>query len=184
MFFQAKNYTKGRKGKRVRLIVIHTMESGEQPGKAKQVAMWFAGKTAPEASAHYCVDDQLVAASVKETDTAWAVGQSDINRESISIELAGKASQTKLQWKDEYSKDMLGVAAKLVAELCVKYRIPVKKLSPNQVRTGSGIIGHVDVTEAYRIKGGHTDPGKNFPWTDFIKMVEAEYKLLNQFTRR
>ena len=178
MFFQAKNYTKGRSGKQVKLIVIHTMESGEQPGKAKQVAMWFAGKTAPEASAHYCVDNKSVVSSVKETDTAWAVGQSDINRISISIELAGSASQSKLQWKDKYSSDMLKVAAKLVAELCTKYRIPVKKLSPNQVRTGSGIIGHVDVTKAYRIQGGHTDPGLNFPWADFIKLVESEYNLL------
>jgi N-acetyl-anhydromuramyl-L-alanine amidase AmpD len=178
MFFQAKNYTKGRGNKKVKLIVIHTMESGEQPGKAKQVAMWFAGKTAPDASAHYCVDNKSVVASVKETDTAWACGQSDINKCSISIELAGQASQTKSQWKDKYSSDMLKVAAKLVAQLCDKYDIPVKKLSPNQVRTGSGIIGHVDVTKSYGIKGGHTDPGVNFPWPDFIAMVESEYNLL------
>ena len=173
-FIGAKKFTVGRKGKKVRLIVIHTMETPESTGRAKQVARWFAGPTSPEASAHYCVDDRDVVLTVKETDTAWAVGQYDINQQSISIELAGKASQTSLQWKDKYSSDMLYNAAKLVAELCNKYNIPVKKLPPSSVKMGSGIIGHVDVTTAYGIKGGHTDPGKNFPWTDFIKMVESE----------
>lgn len=173
-FIKSKKFTVGRKGRKVRLIVIHTMETPESTGRAKQVAKWFAGPTSPEASAHYCVDNKDVISTVKETDTAWAVAQYDINQQSISIELAGSASQTALQWKDKYSKDMLALAAKLVAELCDKYKIPVKKLPTSSVKTGSGIIGHVDVTLAYGIKGGHTDPGKNFPWTDFIKMVESE----------
>jgi len=177
-FIKAKNFTKGRGGKKVKLIVIHTMESGEQPNKAKQVAQWFAGKTAPDASAHYCIDDKYIVSAVDEKDTAWACAQGDTNRTSISIELAGKASQTKTQWNDKYSAAMLALTANLVAELCIKYDIPVKKLTPNQVRTGSGIIGHVDVTLGYRIHGGHTDPGKNFPWKDFIAMVESNYNLL------
>jgi len=170
-FIAAKKFTKGRGGKKVKLIVIHTMETPETTGRAKQVAKWFAGPTSPDASAHYCVDNIDTILSVKETDTAWATGESNTNQTSISIELAGSASQSALQWKDKYSKDELANAANLVAELCLKYNIPVKKLTPNQVRTGSGIIGHVDVTTAYGIKGGHTDPGKNFPWTDFIAMV-------------
>jgi N-acetyl-anhydromuramyl-L-alanine amidase AmpD len=54
----------------------------------------------------------------------------------------------------------------------------VKKLPASQVKLGTGIIGHNDVTVAFRIKGGHSDPGKNFPWDDFIDMVESEYSLL------
>jgi len=177
-FIKSKNFTKGRGGKKVRLIVIHTMESGEQPNKAKQVTQWFAGKTAPDASAHYMIDNKYMYNGVEDKDTAWATGHSDTNKCSISIELAGKASQTKGQWADGYSEDMLALCAQLVAGLCNKYKIPVKKLDPNHVATGSGIIGHVDVTKAFGIAGGHTDPGKNFPWVDFIKMVESEYNLL------
>jgi len=177
-FIKAKNFSKGRGGKKIRLIVIHTMESGEQANKAKQVSLWFAGKTAPDASAHYCVDNKYIVSSVSDKDTAWATGESTTNRESISIELAGKASQTKSQWADKYSADMLALAANLVATLCIEHKIPVKKLTPNQVRTGSGIIGHYDVTLGYRIHGGHTDPGKNFPWKDFIAMVQSNYNLL------
>ena len=177
-FIKAKNFSKGRGGKKVKLIVIHTMESGEQANKAKQVTQWFAGRTAPDASAHYMIDNKYMYNGVNDTDTAWACAHSYVNQSSISIELAGKASQTKSQWADKYSTDMLELAAKLVASLCLKYNIPVKHLSPNQVATGSGIIGHVDVTKAYRIKGGHSDPGKNFPWLDFITMVESHYTLL------
>lgn len=177
-FVKAKNFTPGRGGKKVRLIVIHTMETPETKGRAKQVARWFAGPTSPDASAHYCVDNIDTILSVKETDTAWATGEHHSNQTSISIELAGSASQSALQWKDKYSKDELANAANLVAELCLKYNIPVKKLSGSSVKSGSGIIGHADVTYAYGIKGGHTDPGKNFPWKDFIAMVESEYTTL------
>lgn len=177
-FIQAKNYSKGRGGKKVRLIVIHTMETPETTGRAKQVTQWFAGKTAPDASAHYMIDNNFVFNGVKDTDTAWACAESNTNKSSISIELAGQSSQNATQWKDTYSKDMLGIAAKLVANLCFKYDIPVKKLPYSQVKNGSGIIGHVDVTKAFAIKGGHTDPGKNFPWVDFIAQVELEYNNL------
>ena len=174
MFIQSKNFTKGRKGQKIRLIVIHTMESGEQQGKAKQVANWFKGKTAPDASAHYCVDNKDIINTVKEIDTAWAVGQVDINRCSISIELAGSAKQSKIQWLDKYSEAVLLNAAKLTAELCKKYNIPAVKLRGTEVKFGKGIIGHNDVTEAYRIKGGHSDPGHNFPWSKFINLVNKE----------
>jgi N-acetyl-anhydromuramyl-L-alanine amidase AmpD len=88
--------------------------------------------------------------------------------------LAGKANQTKLQWQDQYSKGVLANAAKLTASLCKKYNIPVVKLSPLQVKLGKGIIGHNTVTAAYRVKGGHSDPGNNFPWADFLELVNQE----------
>jgi len=173
-FIKSKNFTKGRSGKKVRLIVIHTMETPETPNRAKQVTQWFAGATAPDASAHYMIDNKYIYNGVEDVDTAWACGHSDTNKSSISIELAGKASQTKTQWADGYSEDMLTICSQLVAGLCNKYKIPVKHLSPNQVARGSGIIGHADVTKAFKVQGGHSDPGNNFPWADFIKMVELE----------
>jgi len=93
-FIQAKHYTPGRDGKPIKLIVVHTMETPQTEGRAKQVALWFAGDNAPQASAHYMVDDKEVIQSVNEADTAWAVNQQDINQQSISIEHAGYAAQT------------------------------------------------------------------------------------------
>jgi peptidoglycan hydrolase-like protein with peptidoglycan-binding domain len=34
-----------------------------------------------------------------------------------------------------------------------------------------GFCGHVDVTEAYKNVGGHTDPGASFPWERYLAMV-------------
>ena len=121
-----------------------------------------------------CIDQ-----SVKLSDTAWAVGDYDLNQRSVSIELAGEASQTPVQWADFYSKAELTQAAKLTAQLCKELSIPVRKVSPNDIARGiSGIAGHLDVTLAKKIYGGHWDPGKNFPWNHFIAEVKIEFEKL------
>jgi len=171
-FIQAKHFTPGRGGKKPILIAIHTMETPESEGRAAQVANWFAGATAPQASAHYMVDDKQVLQSVKDEDTAWAVGDFLLNQESISIEHAGTASQTPAQWEDAYSKAELALSARLTADLAHKWGIPAVKLTPAQILAGkSGFCGHADITVAKKIAGGHTDPGPNFPWDKYLKLV-------------
>jgi N-acetyl-anhydromuramyl-L-alanine amidase AmpD len=168
------NFTPGRGGQKIRLIVIHTMECGETVGKAKQVWNWFAGKTSPKASAHYMTDSQEVFQLISDDDTAWAVDDFTLNQQSISIELAGSASQTPAQWADAYSASELEVVAKLSAELAKKYGIPAVKLSLNDILSGkAGFCGHADITAAKKIKGGHTDPGVNFPWSAFLPKVQS-----------
>jgi len=178
-FLQAKYYTTGRGGNKVSWIFIHTMETPETPSRAKQVWQWFAGKTAPQASAHYMVDATSIEQSIKLADTAWAVDDYYTNQKSVSIETSGQASQTPAQWADAYSTAELHLEAKLTAQLCKFYGIPVRKATPSDIQKGiPGIAGHLDVTLAKGIKGGHTDPGLNFPWSRFISLVEAEYKKL------
>ena len=173
-FLQAASYSKGRNNHAPRLIVIHTMETPESEGRAKQVAGWFAGKTAPQASAHYMVDDKQIVQSVLETDTAWAVDDWDLNQVSISIEHAGSASQTLAQWMDGYSKAELALSANLAADIAHRWRIPLVKLSSADILAGkAGFCGHADITIAKNIKGGHTDPGENFPWSEYLKLVAS-----------
>jgi N-acetyl-anhydromuramyl-L-alanine amidase AmpD len=173
-FYQAVNYTKGRGGHIPRLIVVHTMETPESEGRAKQVAGWFAGKTAPQASAHYMVDDKQVVQSVSEFDTAWAVDDFALNQQSVSIEHAGSASQSAAQWADPYSQAELKLSAALAAEIATRYRIPVVKLTPADILAGkAGICGHHDITIAKAIAGGHTDPGINFPWDAYLGLVKT-----------
>lgn len=169
----AKNYTKGpRKGK-IRLIVIHSMESQEKPGTAKRVAAWFGGPTAPKSSAHVCVDSQHIVHVVDDSDIAWAAPGA--NNDGLHIEMAGVAAQTRAQWLDDYSKGVLDNAAKVAAEWCKKYSIPAVFLTSAQVADGKtkGICGHVTVTKAFPKLGTHTDPGANFPWDVFIDKVKA-----------
>ena len=169
----SKHFTVGRNNIKPRLIVIHTMETPENRGRAYQVATWFAGPSSPQASAHYCVDDAEVYNTVLEANTAWAVGDFKFNEASISIEHAGSASQTPAQWDDDYSNAELKVSAKLAAEIAKRYNIPLIHLTAGEVNDGkSGFIGHVDITTAQKIKGGHTDPGPNFPWAKYLALVK------------
>lgn len=169
-YIQAKNFTRGRYGAPVTVIVLHTMESKEKPGTARNVAQWFAGDSAPQASAHFCVDDAEIIQCVQETDIAW--GAPGANRQGLHIEHAGVAAQTPEQWADAYSDAMLRRSAVLVAALCRRHGVTIKRIGPEELKSGSrGICGHVDVTNAFPVKGGHTDPGPSFPWAHFIELV-------------
>ena len=171
----AKNFTKGRI-KPIRLIVIHSMESQEKPGTAANVAKWFAGATAPQSSAHWCVDSQNAIQIVDDNDTAWSAPGA--NADGIHIELAGVAAQTRTEWLDTYSSGVLNEAAKIVASYCTKYAIPAVILTPAQVADGKtkGICGHITVTKAFPNLGSHTDPGANFPWDILLDKVHALLK--------
>ena len=170
-FIQAAHYTAGRNNQTIRMIALHTMETPESEGRASQVAHWFAGSTAPQASAHYCVDDKQIWQTVKDADTAWAVDDFDMNQQSISIELAGSASQSPAQWADAYSKNELAHLTTLAKSLCTLYGIPPVHLTTAQILDGKskGFVYHYDITVAKKVVGGHIDPGKNFPIAELLK---------------
>ena len=153
-------------------MVIHTMEAPEKPTMAENVARWFAGKTAPQASAHYCVDSGLVVQCVLEKDVAWHAPGANSN--GIGIEHSGYARQTAEEWADDYSECMLALSAKLTAEICTRYSIPVVRLTVDDLRSKArGLCGHVDVTNAFNGGRGHTDPGPHFPWEHYLELVSA-----------
>lgn len=171
--WQAKHYRAGRTHP-ITLIVLHTMEWGETHTTALGCASMFHGYGSPKASAHYCVDDTNTVQCVNDTDVAWHTRGGKINDISIGIEMAGYANQTPAQWADEYSTRMLERVASLVARLCAQYKIPVVALSPEQVKDGdSGITTHANCSLAFKVAGGHTDPGPNFPMIEFLQKVEA-----------
>lgn len=173
------NFTRGRK-KPIALIVIHTEESQEIEGSAKRVGTWLKGRS--DASAHITVDNKGWFQVVNDGDTAW--GAPGANDQGLHAELAGTASQTLAQWHDPYSTAMLAVLAKKVALWCKTYKIPAIHLTPAQVKDGKtrGICGHWDVTKAFpvlsKMYGSHSDPGPNFPWTEFVVNVQKELTLL------
>ena len=184
-FLQAKNFTPVPVSKdktnaslfdaRVSLVVIHDMEYPEIPTAAEWCAQFFAGQggmTAPRASAHYSVDSDSVVQSVRERDVAWhAPG---VNHNGIGIEHAGRAKQSREDWLDAYSRLELAMSAKLAAQICRRHAIPIRKLTPAEVKVGAkGFCGHVDATLAFATAGGHTDPGLNFPWDFYLALVSA-----------
>jgi N-acetyl-anhydromuramyl-L-alanine amidase AmpD len=171
-FIQAKNYTPANRTEPygVNVICLHTMETGELKKTAANVAAWFAGPDAPMASAHFCVDDQEIIQCVHEKDIAWHAPGA--NRYGIGIEHAGYAKQTPAEWHDDYSTRMLSLSARLVANICYRYNIPVVHLSVDDLKAGRrGICGHIDCTNAFSNGVGHWDPGPGFPYSEYLDKV-------------
>jgi hypothetical protein len=173
-FIQAAGWTWANRSA-IRLVVIHTMETGETEDTAEAVAAWFAGHRGPppKASAHCCVDGDSLVRCVRPEHVAWAAPGA--NADGYHVELAGRARQTAEEWADPFSESMLRIAAAHVATICTAYAIPVRRLSHGEVadKTTQGFCGHIDVTRAFR-KSTHTDPGPNFPWDTFIELVNAK----------
>ena len=78
------NHTSGR---RIDLIVVHTMEMDEKGSTAESCASWFQNPAAG-VSAHYCVDADSIVQCVKEEDVAWHAPGA--NHDGIGIEHAGR----------------------------------------------------------------------------------------------
>lgn len=174
-FLHAKNFTPvpAAQPRSISCIVIHDMEYPETPEGAEWCAEFFAGPSAPKASATYCVDSDSVVQCVRDRDVAWHAPGA--NHNGIGIEHAGYAKQSREDWLDEYSRAELAVSAKLVVKLCALYTIPIVKLSADDLRAGlRGICGHADVTAAFPGPGRtHFDPGSGFPWPEYLRLCAA-----------
>lgn len=155
-------------GRAIAVVVIHTTEIRERDGAAEACARWFANP-ASEVSAHYCVDVDTTIQCVREEDIAWHARGG--NASSIGIELAGFAGQRALGWADSYSRAVVERAAGLAAEVCERHGIPIRRLRAAELVAGRrGITGHADVSAAFR-KSDHWDPGPDFPWARFLRLV-------------
>jgi N-acetyl-anhydromuramyl-L-alanine amidase AmpD len=168
-FIQARNYTKGRSVP-IDVLVIHTMESPETADTAENVAKWFAGPSAPQASAHYCIDNNSIVQCVHDSDVAWHAPGANSN--GLGFEHAGRASQHAADWSDAYSDAMLKISAKLVAEKCTEFGIPAVWLREADLLAGRrGITGHAQVSRAFK-RSTHTDPGTSFPVERYLGYVK------------
>ena len=175
-FLQALHFAKlGRTS--VDLLVLHVMEVPCVSGMARRVAQGFA-RGDRVASCHYCVDPSNVIQCGREDDEAFhcrSDATGEINRVSIGIEHAGYSEgPSATDWQDEHAAGMFDLSAELAADICRRWQIPIVHLTPDQLLSGQrGIIGHVDATEVYQVQGGHQDPGKTWPWDNWLSLVLA-----------
>ena len=156
----------------VRLIVIHSMEAPEKGETAENIARFFQHPE-KETSAHLCIDNNSIVQCVFDNDVAFAAPGA--NNDGIQLELAGFARQTREDWMDPFSILVQENAAEAAAQYCLKYNIPIKHLTDEELRTGQkGIIGHVQATNVFK-KSDHTDPGAGFPWDHFLDRVKQHH---------
>ena len=130
------------------------------------------------ASWHCSCDSDSVCLSVRDEDTAFHAGGGGVNDRSWGCEFSTTARQTPEQWADANSSAMLELGAELFAIKARQHRIPVRRVTPTEMRAlEPGIVGHVDAAKAFR-KTTHGDPGVNFPWSPFIARVRYFYDAL------
>lgn len=159
----------------IRLICLHSSQGRELPNAAESLASWGNGANHPhDASWTFATDCDSITQSVEIHDIAWHAGP--INGFSVGIEQAGKAEQSRAEWMDFYSSRVLANTARLVALIAGLYDLPIEHC-PNPKSSGArGVCTHHDVTVAYQIKGGHWDPGPNYPLAEVLEMAR-QFKL-------
>lgn len=177
VFIQAKMH-RSRNGSAVRLIVDHDMEAPERLTMAEDLGRnWFANPIDKNgklvyASTQFGVDPNSIVGYVSEDRAAYGANKVS-NDTGIHIEHAGYARQTRDEWLDWYGVAMLDRSARLHAELCKRYRIPIVFRNAADLKSGKidGITTHAECTKAWG--GSHTDPGPHFPMDWFIGEIEA-----------
>lgn len=182
MFFQPVSENAPR---RPRVIVLHSMEAPEKPGTALSVARYFAngcpdaGGNLRIASAHYCIDPVQVVQSVQCKDVAY--GAKGFNQLGIHVEHAGYARQSFSEWTSPDDLSELQLSAQLCFEVLMpKYKISAKWLTVTELRNAksniyvTGFTTHADITTAFKIEGGHTDPGPGFPKDLYMTFIRTK----------
>lgn len=133
----------------INAIVIHATANLS----LSETLAWFENEKSG-VSSHYVIDkDGSITQCVSDSDKAWHAGDSDLwgvpncNEFSIGIELVNKNDD-----HDEYTPEQMDSLTELCKALCEKYNIPLNR-----------VVGHQNVSP-----GRKTDPGKQFPWKEFL----------------
>ena len=177
----AKNSGTGNLKPRLNRVVIHSAVIPCEPGRARQLADWSARGTTG-GSWHYATDPKEAIQCAGDDWVCWhAPPNRDRSGGTIGIEMAdwpkgGKvtaAIRKTWRWRTRAHKNMLAHTARLTAELCLAYDIPIVFLSPADLKAGKrGITTHNNVSRAFG-QSSHWDPGM-WPRRRFMKMVRAE----------
>lgn len=145
-------------------VVLHDTESHDEKGIGDMkgvVDFWLRGPD--KLGAHFIVDAEGNIAQCGEP-TELMFHTLDANTGSVGIEQIGFANFTRQAWLSR--PDQLMKVAKLLAWLNDEYHIPLRHSTVNGVST------HADQTIAHHVAGGHTDPGKGYPFDEVLAMAQ------------
>lgn len=167
-FVQAPSHGGSFRSGQPTLIVIHSLEAPARKGLAWDLANgWL--QTAP-VSPHSITDPVETVDCVRPGTIGWHCGNG--NQKGVGLEVTGYAGWSKAQWLEPTAFAAVRLDAKRGAEYAKQFGIPLRWLSLNQIRNGEkGFCTHADISATL---GGtnHWDPGPNFPYETFMKMVQ------------
>jgi hypothetical protein len=146
------------------LAVLHTSEGGELTSSAEALSRFMETPRSGTNLASYNVvfDTDQVIPAVPYDVVPYAAGGG--NAIGVHGCFPGRAGQTREQWLDDISFDMIGQAARWLLDVHEELGIPLVRITWQQVQNGaSGICDHFDISRAFK-KSNHTDVGAGFPW--------------------
>ena len=152
-------------------IVIHSTESPNHKGTARNVAFYFSKPISADlpASAHRVVDDYECYKTLPDNVIPWAAPP--FNSRGLHIEQCGYAKWSRNEWFKH--GETISHAARLAAQWAIAYDIPVTWLTVAGCKAHrAGITSHRNVSLAFG-KSTHSDPGdptgnKHYPYDFFM----------------
>lgn len=173
--------------KPIKRVVIHSAVMPCEPGRARQLADMNRRGTGG-GSWHYAVDPRETVQCSYDSVICW---HAPPNANSIGIEMAdwpdpmpapeGTARWKRLRlhwrWAGVRHQRMLNRTARLTAELCLAYDLPIRYLTAEDLRAGKrGITTHANVSKAWG-QSTHWDPGY-WPRYAFMALVRKHARAI------
>lgn len=173
----------GMVNKPIRRVVIHSAVCPCEPGWAERIARYFKSDAAG-GSAHYTVDPAETIQAAWDSVVCW---HAPPNPGTLGVEMcdtpgpvpndrphtaAWKAARRAWRWARPAQRRMLDRTARLTAELCLAYGLPVRYLTARELRrnpNAEGITTHAATSLAFR-QSTHWDPGW-WPRRGFMRRV-------------
>ncbi len=176
-FFPAYHNSGLRDYKDVWWVVLHD----EEAPNAKGAAAYFQSSSSG-GSAHLCVDAGECYRCLPNTAIPWGAASAfGANTHGFHIEMAGYAYWSAAEW--ERHLDELERAAYKTAFHCKLFKIPVRFVPAAGLPSRHGVTTHREVSAASRrddpsnaSRYSHSDPGPNFPISQFMVLVKGYYK--------
>lgn len=159
-FIAASGYNRGRLGRTVKWIGVHTAEGATDE---RNLGHFFAGSR--NGSSHAGIgQDGGYANFVNYSDTAWA--NPPLNVQSDTLEICGFAKWKRGEWLAH--DKMLDAVSHWIAWRCAVRGVPIRHVTGGALRAGvPGVVGHIDVNNVFH-QSQHWDPGPNFPWDEVL----------------
>lgn len=177
-----KNHS-GRDNNPITRFVVHSAVMPCEPGRAQQLAdMNRKGSTG--GSWHYATDPDDTIQCSYDSYVCW---HAPPNGGSVGVEMADypapKHKYKIWRWAGKNHRKMLKRTARLAAEFCLGYELPIQFLGVKQLRNGQrGITTHAKVSKAFG-QSTHWDPG-HWPRRYFMYLVRKEAEAIRAAERK
>ena len=147
-------------------------------GKTAESCARFFQNANSTGSAHLCIDNNSIVQSVPfDHKAAGARGRlyrgKTVNDWAVHFEHAGYAAADSRRLGRRSTRRRCCSGPRIAAaKVCKAYDIPAVAVDAVGLRSGAkGITTHAVVTAAFKVSGGHTDPGPGFPMASYVSAV-------------